>query len=103
MAEKASINVSIRGQQFKIRTDVDEAQMHRVAGYLDETMAAVEERTGTVDSLGVALLTGLNLARELVDLRASRVQAPASSGVDDARLRALIDRVEAELSGAETA
>ena len=49
-------------------------------------MATVEERTGTVDSLDVALLTALNLARELVEIRergrsrARRGRRPAGCG-----------------------
>ena len=63
MASKATVSVRIRGQEFRIRSDDDEESLQRVAGYLDETMKTVERRTGTVDSLDVALLTALNLAR----------------------------------------
>jgi cell division protein ZapA (FtsZ GTPase activity inhibitor) len=66
---KRAVAVQIRGQEFRILSDDDEGWLQRVAGYLDETMATVEERTGTVDSLDVALLTALNLARELVEIR----------------------------------
>ena len=72
MAAKATVSVRIRGQEFRIRSDDDEESLQRVAGYLDETMKTVEKRTGTVDSLDVALLTALNLARELVRLREER-------------------------------
>ena len=47
--------------------DVREVRSRGVAEYLDETMSRVEERTGTVDSLSVALLTALNLAREVLE------------------------------------
>ena len=69
MVPKRAVAVRIRGQEFRVLSDDDEAWLQRVAGYLDETMATVEERTGTVDSLDVALLTALNLARELVEIR----------------------------------
>jgi len=95
MATKATVSVRIRGQEFRIRTDEDEASLQRVAGYLDETMKSVERRTGTVDSLDVALLTALNLARELVRHREARSRGDV--GAPPARLRALVDRVEAAL------
>jgi cell division protein ZapA len=90
---KRSISVRIRGHEFRVRSDDDETELQRVAGYLDETMAQVEERTGTVDSLSVAMLTALNLAREVVELREGRREF----GGDPRRLRSLIDLAESAL------
>jgi cell division protein ZapA (FtsZ GTPase activity inhibitor) len=87
------VSVRIRGRDFRIRSGEDEQSLRRVAGYLDETMAKVEERTGTVDSLGVALLTALNLAREVLELR----DGDAAVGADPDRLRALIELAEGAL------
>ena len=99
MAKRRSVSVRIRGRDFRIRSDDDEQSLQRVANYLDETMAKVEERTGTVDSLDVALLTALNLARDLVDFREARSAAPAA-GVDPARLRSLIELAESAVGEA---
>ena len=95
MASKATVSVRIRGQEFRIRSDDDEESLQRVAGYLDETMKNVEKRTGTVDSLDVALLTALNLARELVRIREE--QAPVETAIPPDRLCSLTDLVEAAL------
>jgi cell division protein ZapA (FtsZ GTPase activity inhibitor) len=70
-----------------------------VAALLDETMRRVEERTGTVDSHRLATLTGLNLAREVLELR----EALETSGFDPRRLRSLVDRVESALDGSAAA
>jgi cell division protein ZapA len=94
VSSRRSVAVRIRGQEFRIRTEEDEQQLQRVARLLDETFAKVEQRTGTVDSLDLALLTALNLARELLELRESRA---ASAGQDPARLRALIELAESAL------
>jgi cell division protein ZapA (FtsZ GTPase activity inhibitor) len=96
MADKSTVSVMIGGKEFRLRSDEDAESLQRVAGYLDETMRTVEARTGTIDSRDLALLTGLNLARELVRIRdsgASEAAAPASE-----RLEALTDLVEAELA-----
>jgi cell division protein ZapA (FtsZ GTPase activity inhibitor) len=93
---KPSIPVLIRGREFRIRTDEDPAMLQRVAAYLNETMAKVEERTGTIDSLDVALLTALNLSRELVSIREGRIDGP-TSGLDSGRLRSLIELAESGL------
>jgi cell division protein ZapA (FtsZ GTPase activity inhibitor) len=96
MADKSAVTVRIRGQEFRILTDEDEESLQQVAGYLDETMKGVEKRTGMVDSLDVALLTSLNLAREVLRVRGSG--PPKASGPPPERLRALVDRVEAALA-----
>ncbi len=93
---KPSIPVLIRGREFRIRTDEDPAMLQRVAAYLNETIGKVEERTGTIDSLDVALLTALNLSRELVSIREGRIDGPAS-GLDSGRLRSLIELAESAL------
>ena len=91
--DKPSVSVRIRGKEFRIRSGDDEESLRRVAGYLEETMAKVEQRTGTVDSLGVALITALNLAREVLELRDGDVE----DGGDPERLRALIELAEEAL------
>lgn len=97
MTAKRAVAVRIRGQEFRVLSDDDEDWLQRVAGYLDETMATVEERTGTVDSLDVAMLTALNLARELVEIR-EREAVPSAKGPEAGRLRSLIELAESALS-----
>ena len=93
---KRSVSVRIRGHEFRVRSDDDEAALQRVAGYLDETMTKVEEKTGPVDTLDAALLTALNLAREIVAIREGR--RPGGSGaVETDRLRSLIELAESGL------
>jgi len=85
--------VRIRGKEFRVLTDGDEASLQRVAGLLDETMARVERHTGAVDSLDVAMLAALNLARELLELR----EGGALVGADGDRLRSLVEQAESAL------
>ena len=87
MSEKRSIAVRIRGQEFRIRSDESPEFLQQVAEIVDATMRRVEQRTGAIDSLDVAMLTALNLAREVFEAR----RLPPSSP----RLRALIERAEA--------
>jgi cell division protein ZapA (FtsZ GTPase activity inhibitor) len=94
MAKHASVPVQIRGREFRVRTNGDEETLLRVARHLDETLSRIEKRTGTVDSLDVALLAGLNLAREVVELRDG---GPAAATVPDDRLESLIDLAESAL------
>ena len=91
------MTIRIRGQEFRIRTNDDEASLQRVAQYLDDTMAKVEQKTGTVDSLQLAMLSALNLARELVAIREGRAPGEVSPGVDPVRLQSLIELAESAL------
>jgi cell division protein ZapA len=104
---KRSVSVEIAGKQYRIRSDADEAWLHRLAGAVDDAMRQIRDRTDTVDSQEIAVLTALNLARELVDLRdqvaASRTDtgpptAEAGAGASPDRLRGLIERVEGVLA-----
>ena len=98
MSTKPVVAVSIRGQEFRIRTDGDAASLQRVAKYLDETMATVEKQTGTVDSLQLALLSALNLARELVELRErGGAPSPPAAAIDPDRFASLIELAESAL------
>ena len=76
MSEKRTVAVCIRGQEFRIRSDEPADQLERIARTVDETMARVESRTGAVDSYDVAMLTALNLAREVVGLQQARGAVP---------------------------
>ena len=103
MAAKPTVSVNIRGKEFRIVGDEDVESLQRVAGYLGETMDSVAKRSGIVDSLDISLLTGLNLARELVRVREGRDRGAGGATLDE--LRALTDRVEAAVaeSGDESA
>lgn len=92
--DRRAVAVRIAGHDYKIRSDGDDEGLVRIAGYVDQAMDRVRERTGTVDSLDVAVLTCLNLARELLALHEQR-----SSGAGDERVRQLIERVEAAIEG----
>ena len=112
MAERRAVAVTLAGKQYRIVTDADEAWMQAVAARVDKAMALVRDRTETVDSLDVALLTALNLARELsywkeqagrnredaasADQAVAPARVAAASGGDDA-LRGLIEVAEGAL------
>lgn len=92
---KRSVAVRISGQEYRIRSEADEAWLQRVAGCVDAAMAQIRDRTGTVDTLDVAILTSLNLAREVLALRARLdTKADADADVGDERLRTLIELAE---------
>jgi len=92
VSEKRTVVVRIHGQDFRIRSDEPPEQLARIARTVDETMERVESKTGAVDSYDVAMLTALNLAREVVGLDGNR------RAIDPAKLRSLIDLAESAIA-----
>jgi cell division protein ZapA len=67
--EKGAVVVEIYDQIYQLR-GVEKAHIERLASMVDSKMRAVSAHGATVDSLRVAVLAALNLADELVALRA---------------------------------
>jgi cell division protein ZapA (FtsZ GTPase activity inhibitor) len=105
-ARKHSVEVRIAGRAYRIRSDADPKWLQQVAGQVDRAMTLIRERTETVDTLEIAVLTALNLAREIVLLReqlaALGEQGPGAGDgsspiVDSKHLRELIELAESAL------
>jgi cell division protein ZapA (FtsZ GTPase activity inhibitor) len=92
--EKRSVAITIAGREYRIRSDSDEASLKKVAAHVDATMRTIREKTGTVDSLDVAVLTALNFAREILALRDGQGGAGDRTVLDRERLKALIELAE---------
>jgi len=91
---KQSVQVSILGQQFNLRSDAPPEQVHRVARFVEDQISLVTRSGRTVDSLQAAILALLNVS-------AAHLEGPASSasgGADESRrLSRLIEKIEAAL------
>ena len=72
MAAKRSVSIRVLGQEYRIRTDVDPAELQRVAALVDETMGRL---------------------RDLIAERSQR----RDPGLDPGRARDLAERVEVAL------
>ena len=64
-----AVRVSILGQEYPIRADADEEYIREVASYLNGRMNAVHAAEPTRPLSKVAILTALNLAHELLDIK----------------------------------
>jgi cell division protein ZapA (FtsZ GTPase activity inhibitor) len=84
------VSVRILGHEYRIRTDADPADLSQAARLVDETMARLRDRTGVIDSLDLAIMAAMNLARDLLAERGVRGEGAASAQ----RIRALAARVE---------
>ena len=94
MTAKRVVPVIIQGREYNIRADSDPDAVKAAAQLLNETMERITKRSGTVDSVDVAILAALNLANTLVAERA----AGASGAALAPRIDALVSLVESALS-----
>jgi len=90
MSEGRSVAVTIQGRSYSIRSDEDPDFLQRVAAHVDATMEQVGGRSGVVDSLDVAMLTAINLARETL--------TALDANADPDRVRDLIECAESALA-----
>jgi cell division protein ZapA (FtsZ GTPase activity inhibitor) len=93
MAGRRSVSIRVLGQEYRIRTDAEPAELQRVAALVEETLDRVRGRTGAVDSLDLAVMAAMNLGRDLLAERGSR----RGDAVPPERISALTDRIEALL------
>ena len=90
---KQSVQVSILGQQFNLRSDATPEQVHKVARFVEDQIAQVTSSGRAVDSLQAAILALLNVsAAHLGDESSSN-----NLRVDDQRLTQLVEKIEAAL------
>jgi len=61
--------VEIFGQRLGLRADGDAARLQELARFVDYRMREVADRTSSVDTVKIAVLTALNIADELFQER----------------------------------
>ena len=71
-----TIDVEIYDQKYSIvlKSDIQEAEVRRIAEDVDGRMREISAAANTPDSLKIAVLTALHLAQELRELRRSSEQ-----------------------------
>lgn len=86
---KQSIQVSILGQQFNLRSDAAPEQVHRVARFAEEQIVKITASGRAVDSLQAAILALLNVSAAHLE------GGPAGEpNVETERLDRLIEKIE---------
>ena len=63
---KKSYDVKVFNQSFSVKSEEDEAYVRQVASYVDQKIREVGERSPSISSLNVALLTAMNIADDLL-------------------------------------
>lgn len=64
MSEPKVVHVEIQGQRYPIRTTLDPKYVQDLAAYVDRKMSLAAEASPSSDTLGLAVLSALNIADE---------------------------------------
>jgi len=90
---KQSVQVSILGQQFNLRSDAPPEQVHRVARFVEDQISQVTASGRAVDSLQAAMLALLNVSAAHLEGEPSA----SSFEAENQRLSQLVEKIEAAL------
>lgn len=93
---KQSVQVSILGQQFNLRSDAPPEQVHRVARFVEDQISQVTRSGRTVDSLQAAILALLNVSAAHLD--GSQAANSAFGSDESRRLSLMIEKIETALA-----
>ncbi len=91
--EKRTVNVELLGLRLPIKTTQSPAEVERVVKLVRGRIEDIQKGAGAVDSLRVAVLSALDLARELVEVKA---ELDELKDFTSERTLALVERLEAE-------
>lgn len=91
---KQSVQVSILGQQFHLRSDSDPEQVRQVADFVEKQVGDILASGRVADSLQAAVLALLNVSARYLQTIGSE---EAGDSVAEARLRSLAERLETVL------
>ena len=85
------VRITIRGRQYTVRGDESAEEVQAVARDLDARLEEVASRTRSFDEYTVALLTALNLASELHQLRRRTMDELGEVDRDAAAIEAMLE------------
>jgi len=91
------VKVEIFGTSYLLRGEGDSEYIQEVASFVDKKMREIQQATGLISTLKIAILAALNIADELHKVSSGK---KGSGGTDTAITRKaieLIDKIEKEL------
>ncbi len=92
--------VEIFGQRLGVRADGDPSRLQELASFVDYRMREVADRSSSVDTVKIAVLTALNIADELFQERESDQDARQQQL--EKKAERLVHRIEEVIKNGET-
>ena len=91
MTEPHVVQIEVHGQRYPIRTNLEPRYVQDLAAFVDRKMRAGAEASPSSDSVGLAILTALNIADEYFRARAQRTDETTSLTSRAEELEKIID------------
>ena len=98
MPEPRVVHVEVHGQRYPIRTTLDPSYVQDLAAYVDRRLDLAADASPSTDTLGLAVLTALNIADELFRIRIEHDGKAGSVSARAAALERIVDQA-LELAG----
>jgi cell division protein ZapA len=92
MPDARVVTVEIQGQQYPIRTALDPAYVQRLAAHVDARMQQAAIGAPSADTVGLAVLTALNIADEFFRSRDQQASDVGSIAERAAALERIVDQ-----------
>jgi len=92
MAEPKVVHVEIHGQRYPIRTTLEPKYVQELAAYVDRKMGLASSASPSSDTLGLAVLTALNIADEFFRIHDQQLDQADLLSERARRLEQIVDR-----------
>jgi cell division protein ZapA len=92
MPDSRVVTVEIQGQQYPIKTTLDAVYVQRLASHVNARMEQAAVTAPSADTVGLAILTALNIADEYFRAREQQVSASGSLAERTAALERIVDQ-----------
>jgi cell division protein ZapA len=98
MGNERLVEIKVLGQTYTVKTDSDENRIHEVARYVNEKIEEILQKTKSVSSLNVAILTALNIADDLLKEKEKRLALLKEVGI---KSKDMVEKINLSLAGKE--
>jgi cell division protein ZapA len=92
-----SVHVVIFGTEYSIKGDVDNETTRRIARYVNSKMVEIHENTASRDNVKIAVLSALNIAGELFELKDKQDNGASEIRKLEDRLALINHKIDAAL------
>lgn len=97
--EPRIIQVDVNGQRYPVRTTLDAKYVHELAAFVDRKMRLAGEASPSSDTVGLAVLTALNIADELFRARSEQSMTDGSFQKRTEALERIVDEALTMVGG----
>src|SRR5512137_2095074 len=89
-----SVRVVIFGSEYSLKADVDVETTKQIARYVNSKMAEIHENSASRDNVKIAVLSALNIAGELFELKSRKDEGAKQMDDISKRVSALSHKID---------